>query len=915
MTAPANDNFADAIALSAAGGSLTVSCVDAGHETGEPGYMPGWPSVWYSWTPSTSGWKRINFDNVASPYYPRMYQSKVYTGTTLTDLVAVTSYAGFWGNYVADFYATAGTTYWVQVGTVTAPVSLTTTMHFGDFTPVAGDMVTDPITVGTTTTGSVTFDNTQAGIQGGERPHGNDVTMWFEFTPSTSGSISFNTASSPTPDPDAQILVYRASDVPLPNPPTYDTPYLAFVFGTDSASFNYTPGTTYLIRVAATTVHSDNVLSWAPFVPGLPPALPWNNPAGGSRTTSYVGIAYIGYDWYTYIQDEGGKGTCIVPANVDPEDLWGYPLILSDPVTVDGVFHYGDYIDGPLAYWYDADGYWSEGPNGGFANILVVDWGDGSPLEAVGAFYWTGPGPATGHVYADNGIHTVTLYSYIYFPPGGAVPGWQNSIPTNYSDTSLFWDVQVVFTYDLWNDDGPAYAGYTGPKDSLGLSVYEVMETGIDDSFYPRAMALSLPWPRSSTASGDMPTTHLSPPISEASPGSYWPGELFNVASYGGFDVGHNNDLTQDAADVTMVLSDVSAYSLVAIAPPTGARNGFSDSNSTYYDFYKDLLFGLDGYGRMIMAGVSGSGWDSNFVAALDGAGRSLVIKYPLDFQMFGTTPRLRQVYSDTELLVEVGDGNLLVMDLTDLDSEGRPTYWYYLTNLKQFKVGENYNLGAGELGRGNGAQRRADGGFWLLTHRSDSPTDSPHFPVHPIILGVGRDGAIDHEINAPNGAWATFDPGDFPDIGGAHWLINSVVGDPVNHDLVYALSSYLEPYSENRGNTSTGWSPPLVEGTSMAKVRYVSVVFRCGSSTPTPCVWLQHPNWFSTDGTAEPTHVRMMSIGLSSGWWTDSDYSGGTWQGLTRKTPNITVLPEPTVSTQLTQPKRVIFNPRPIGV
>ena len=105
---PANDNFADAEALSGEPVTTTVDLTAATIEPGEPtpGGLPLLGSAWYSYTPAVSGTHLVRtelFNNA---------MLAVYRGTSLADLTELASGPGSF--QPLTFAAEAGTTYFVQ---------------------------------------------------------------------------------------------------------------------------------------------------------------------------------------------------------------------------------------------------------------------------------------------------------------------------------------------------------------------------------------------------------------------------------------------------------------------------------------------------------------------------------------------------------------------------------------------------------------------------------------------------------------------------------------------------------------------------------------------------------------------------------------------------------------------------------
>jgi hypothetical protein len=131
-----NDNFANAQVISGNSGTVTGSNVWATKEPGEPNHAgnAGGASVWYRWTPSTSGSATIdtigsNFDTLLA----------VYIGSAVNSLTLIASNDDIGGGNLQSrvtFSATAGTTYSIAVdgyggatGNITLNWSLTTTTN------------------------------------------------------------------------------------------------------------------------------------------------------------------------------------------------------------------------------------------------------------------------------------------------------------------------------------------------------------------------------------------------------------------------------------------------------------------------------------------------------------------------------------------------------------------------------------------------------------------------------------------------------------------------------------------------------------------------------------------------------------------------------------------------------------------
>jgi hypothetical protein len=136
---PANDNFADATALTTASGSIDGSNISATLETDEPlpAVHSGNETVWYAFAPPTSG--PYEFDTPAADRtFPT--QIAIWRGSALASLTQIISNdATQSDSATVTFDATAGTTYYVQVagldsGTTDGNFTLTW-QPAGDSTP------------------------------------------------------------------------------------------------------------------------------------------------------------------------------------------------------------------------------------------------------------------------------------------------------------------------------------------------------------------------------------------------------------------------------------------------------------------------------------------------------------------------------------------------------------------------------------------------------------------------------------------------------------------------------------------------------------------------------------------------------------------------------------------------------------
>ena len=103
---PANDDFADAQVVEGLVGSVTGTTVGATRKPGEPGHFAsgGAHSVWYRWTPTSSGFVEMR---TCGSSFPTLVQ--VYRGTGYADLDPLIDQVAACGQQTRfDFYAHAG---------------------------------------------------------------------------------------------------------------------------------------------------------------------------------------------------------------------------------------------------------------------------------------------------------------------------------------------------------------------------------------------------------------------------------------------------------------------------------------------------------------------------------------------------------------------------------------------------------------------------------------------------------------------------------------------------------------------------------------------------------------------------------------------------------------------------------------
>lgn len=201
---PSNDDVADARVLT---GSLPLATngtnVEATREATEPsrGELRGYASVWYRWTPASSG--RVMIDTCDSDFDTQL---AVYTGSSPTSQIVANDNgcgAPAAGSKVT-FAATAGTTYWIVVdgtadnmgspspeGSFTLQVKAADRPDNDDRAQAAVLSGALPVARAGTTVGATK--------EPGEGRHvGNDggASVWYSWTPAASGPVTIDTCDA-----------------------------------------------------------------------------------------------------------------------------------------------------------------------------------------------------------------------------------------------------------------------------------------------------------------------------------------------------------------------------------------------------------------------------------------------------------------------------------------------------------------------------------------------------------------------------------------------------------------------------------------------------------------------------------------------------------------------------------------------
>jgi subtilisin family serine protease len=263
---PENDNFAGRTAKVV--GTTTGSNNNATAETGEPihaGRANARSSVWWSYTPTSSGQVTINttgssFDTVLA----------VYTGAAIGSLTPVASnddIAPGNGQSRVTFQGTSGTSYAIAVaGDEMAFGAITLNVAFVPTPPPANDNFANRITIAAP--GTVTGSNVNATAEIGEPYHGNATartSVWWRYTPSLSGTVVIDTLGS---NFDTVLAVSRGSELTSLSPVDYSDNE----GGTQQSRFSFeaTVGTSYAIAVAGVANASGAITLTVSLTPPTP---------------------------------------------------------------------------------------------------------------------------------------------------------------------------------------------------------------------------------------------------------------------------------------------------------------------------------------------------------------------------------------------------------------------------------------------------------------------------------------------------------------------------------------------------------------------------------------------------------------------------------------------------------------------
>jgi len=242
---PANDNFANATAITGASGSIAGTTNGASFESGEPNPASGFQSVWYSYTAPAGvpGSLTFSLANNGQDQYVNVYQ-----GTSVSGL---TSIAGGWNQ--AAFSATAGTTYKIQISG-SGNNSSAFTLDWASSPAPANDNFANAEAIAGAT-GSVTGTTVGATLQTGDPATGTSNTVWYEYQySSVTGGPGLETFALSQENQAQHLDIYSGASLTA----------LTHVGGGSALALTMTPGTTYFLEVESSgTNTSPFTLRWA----------------------------------------------------------------------------------------------------------------------------------------------------------------------------------------------------------------------------------------------------------------------------------------------------------------------------------------------------------------------------------------------------------------------------------------------------------------------------------------------------------------------------------------------------------------------------------------------------------------------------------------------------------------------------
>ena len=301
---PTNDGFGDAAVIGGLPSSETVDTTESTAEPGEPQYCYFSPqTVWYAYTPTEDQVFRADTSGSAL-YYSNLnvYQA---SGSGIGGL----SFIGCGWNSPVTVHATAGTTYYFQIGSLFGNTGAVT-LRVSEVPPPANDDFANATQIG-----SVPFEDTENGlgatVESGEplptctslRP----ASWWYAFTPSSTSSYSMSLNGSWS-----TLAVFTGTGLG-------DLEQVACRNGwAPATAFRATAGTTYYIQVSEQNPGTYGPVRFALSVAPPPVASVYFNPSDPSSldTIDFVGQSHdpagagIVEELYDFGDGTSGVGCC-----------------------------------------------------------------------------------------------------------------------------------------------------------------------------------------------------------------------------------------------------------------------------------------------------------------------------------------------------------------------------------------------------------------------------------------------------------------------------------------------------------------------------------------------------------------------------------------------------------------------------
>lgn len=203
QSVPANDTSGSAITLTGASGHTTGTNRFATQDTDPSSVFNG---VWWKWSPPLDG--TYQFDTCGSNLDTKLgvytLADSVWTAIVENDDSCNVGSAG-------SFAATTSTTYYIEVGGYSETEVGDIVLNWQADTPPVNDNLSAAIALPQASSGSTTGNNRFATTETGENDAYSGNTVWWTWTPTTTGTVVFDTCGS---DFQTYLSAYTGSDLP-----------------------------------------------------------------------------------------------------------------------------------------------------------------------------------------------------------------------------------------------------------------------------------------------------------------------------------------------------------------------------------------------------------------------------------------------------------------------------------------------------------------------------------------------------------------------------------------------------------------------------------------------------------------------------------------------------------------------------